>query len=209
MSAKEFDPLEQPHNTYLAGELTSGSEGAPKANTHYFCKVDRRTHTHKPSGAEVGAISARLDGEQFQGWRLDHLARDISKGCTILPSKHEGKRAPETWAAQQLFFIDVDNDCRDGHGYLSERDAVMTSKALRLPLALSYQTFSSERTADNPNGRERFRLVFALDEPTRDREEAERLMDVLRCAFPDADSSTTQLNRLFYGTDKEVRLWTN
>lgn len=209
MSAKEFDPLEPPHNTYLAGELTSGSEESPKAEKYVACKVDRRRHPRKPSGAEVGAISARLDGEEYQRWRLSHLAKDLSVGCTVLPSRHEGKRAPETWAAQQLFFIDVDNDCHDGHGYLSERDAVMTSKALRLPLALSYQTFSSERTTDDPNGRERFRLVFALDEPTRDREEAERLMDVLRCAFPDADSSTTQLNRLFYGTDKEVRLWTN
>lgn len=195
--------------SYLNGERApyvcgtcEGNEGI--FNRRVLATIDATAHRTKPQNAEVGATSNRLLKSQPCLTRPERLAKAISKGCAFLPSVHDGKRSPETWRAQQLFCIDVDNDVatrkRCGRD-LPYTEAVMRAGRMGLPLLITYESFSST------DANERYRLVFALEEPTRDRGRAEAFGSALLAAYPEADRSSTELNRLFFGTNKEVLLW--
>ena len=135
---------------------------------------------------------------------LPELAAMISRGRTVLPGVCDGRRRAEDWKAQELFFIDVDNDeamVARGHRPLDVTDAVQRAFECGLPLALSYESFSSTKE------RQRYRLAFLAPSIIRDRDEATRFLRGLLAAYPEADPSCKDLSRLFFGTDKEVCVW--
>ena len=173
-----------------------------------WARIDSTPHEEKPQGREVGSISTRLmrDGGGVRA-TLRSLAALISMGCTVLPGVCVGKRSPDCWRFQDLFFIDVDNDTGRGWPALGYLDAVERAFETGLPLALSYESFSSSPNPHAPAEAQRYRLVFAAGRTFFDRGEAERYARALMAVYPEADRSTTQLNRMFYGTDKEVVVW--
>lgn len=188
---------------YRGGRLLNTFGELPEAAREPFAPsvlatIEGTTHKAKPKGGEVAAVSMELDRMRPQTVTPDGLARAISQGRAVLPSVHAGRRSPDTWEAQQLFFVDVDNERGRALPFI---DAVGRASALNLPLLLSYESFSSTEE------RERYRLVFCFNEPVRDRGEAERIARGLRGTYPERDRSTTQLNRFFFGTDREVQLW--
>lgn len=124
------------------------------------------------------------------------------------PTGHDDRGQPEKtdWRAQRLFFVDVDNDEKRGYAPIGEWDAVLRAYSYDLPIVMSYQTFSGTDIAADPEG-QRFRLVFAAPETLADRARAEAFASGLLAAYPEADQSSDQLERMFYGTDKEVSVW--
>lgn len=172
--------------------------------------MDAAPHDAKPTKAEVGAISRRIEGCPFKAWKVADLAAALSNGCTVLPADCDGTRRLQNWKRQQLWFIDVDNDeamTSKGYAPLHYADAVKRCQILRLPLVMNYETFSSSLPEDPDPVNQRYRLIFARDEVETDKGAAATFGDALLAAFPECDPTTAQPNRLFYGTDKEVISW--
>ncbi|WP_322154597.1 hypothetical protein [Paratractidigestivibacter sp.] len=194
--------------TYVGGKPFSVpegmGEGAPRREV--LVTIDTKPYASKPpkESGEVARVSNRLMSIGPAVATAEELARSISEGRAFLPSVNVGKRSPDTWTAQQLFCIDVDNDAetlrRCGHT-LPYFKGINRAFALGLPLIVSYLSFSATDMSD------RYRLLFDMGEPTEDKARAEEFGAALLAAYPEADQSSTQLNRLFYGTDKEVQLW--
>lgn len=198
------DALKRPLSIgYLNGEP---AEPAPDSigRRAVFVGIDRTPFETKPHGWDVGGISDRITSPYNENLTADQLARAISLGQSFIPSAHEGKRSPDTWKAQQLFCVDVDNDAETVRacGRTLDLDAGL-SRAFDfgLPLLISYLSFSATEDTD------RYRLIFSLEGPTYDRDAARTFGDALLAAYPEADRCSTQLNRFFYGTRREVMLW--
>lgn len=159
---------------------------------------------HKKPERDGGVTPRIVKPECLLTVTLPELAAMISRGRTVLPGICEGRRKEECWTAQELFLIDVDNDgaalargCRP----LDVTDAVHRAFDYGLPLAMSYESFSSTRE------RQKYRLAFVAPSIIRDRGEARRYLRGLLAAYPEADPSCKDLSRLFFGTDKEVCVW--
>lgn len=171
--------------------------------------IEDTMHTSKPTKAEVASISQSIERCDFEAWTLEDLAKALSVGCTALPAYCGGTRKLDMWQAQQLWFIDIDNDpaaAAKGYAPLEYTEAIRRCAIWGLPLVMSYETFSSAPSPTDPAG-QRYRLVFAREEVETDRAKAVGFGEALLSAFPECDSTTAQPNRLFYGTDKEVIVW--
>lgn len=180
----------------------------------FYARIDETPFDGKPDRAAQPGINHRIMRAPYTLWGIGGIAAHISRGCTVCPADFTGeRRALADWCGQQLWCIDVDNDaeslerCPRG---LTEYDAVQRAKRKRLPLVLAYQSFngSPDATPLEPSGlpvnEERYRLVFASEEPITDMGEAEAFGAFLLGMYPEADQSTVEPNRMFYGTDKEV-----
>lgn len=203
--------------TYKAGECLCSSreyealakQQADIMTREVFSCVDDTKHKQKPTGAAIGSVSKSLERAPFKAWRVCDLAAALSNGQTVLAGDCGGTRRLEDWQNQQLWFVDIDNDeasAARGYDPLTSNDAVRRCGYLGLPLILSYPTFSSP---DDPDANERFRLVFASKEVIKDKTKAQAFGAALLAAFPECDPSTSEGNRLFFGTNKEVTLWLN
>lgn len=185
-------------------------------NPCYYVRIDEVPFSSKPdSGRDAPGISSRVMKAPFALWDVDEIARRLSLGCSVLPMDFtDGRRSPGSWKAQQLFFVDIDNDTDTLQEFpegLREADAVERAFGDGLPLVLAYQSFNGTEHAcfdtiaeDEPVESERFRLVFASNHLITDKGEAQRFMACLRSTYPEADRCSWELNRIFYGTDKGV-----
>ncbi len=205
------------YTTYQKGRPI-GTTGRPQTDDtrslRLLVRVDSaEVFESKPTKWQVAAISRRImENGAARAVCPEGLAQALSWGYSIMGGVCIGKRSPECWKQQQVWCIDVDNDpamISRGWRPLAYTDAVLRALMRRLPLLISYETFSSDPDPFAPPERERYRLLFAKERPTRDRAEAERFGAALLSAYPEADQTTTQLNRIFYGTNKEVLLWHN
>ncbi len=191
---------------YLGGALSDGNE-AQGGEAFPVC-VDPEGFGSKPDGAQVARVSNRILAHRCEATALE-LARAISEGKTILPAAFEGGRNKDGWRAQRLFLVDMDNDGEQkkrGYQPLGEWGAVLRAYAYGLPIVMSYQTFSGAGFGDDAE-RQRFRLVFAAPETFTDKERARAFAAGLLAAYPEADRRGAELERMFYGTDKEVSIW--
>lgn len=202
--------------TYKGGQLLKTSAEALNADDttilqkKFFACLDTGKNAKKP--ADPAAASRAVENREFKAWGLSELAGHLSNGATILPGYCGGTRKKDRWEAQQLWFVDVDNDpatLDKGFEPLGYAAALKRCWGLALPLVISYETFSSSDPTDTDPAHQRFRLVFAQDDAITDEGEAARFGDALLAAFPECDPSTTQPNRLFFGTDKGVQAWLN
>ena len=173
--------------------------------------LDLTEHTAKPKSSEVGEISRSLvSPSSLRCIDMETLAQALSRGCTICGGICRGERKNESWESQQLWCIDIDNDAATrerGYDPLPYEDAVCRAFQLGLPLVISYLTFSGNEDPTCPPEEQRYRLIFRRDTETRDKSIAAGYGAALLAAYPEADQSTVQPNRLFYGTDKEVVVW--
>lgn len=201
---------------YQSGQLINPSAEALTEDCKSFLSrevwacIEDTMHTSKPTKAEVASISQSIERCDFEAWSLEDLAKALSVGCTALPAYCGGTRKLDMWQAQQLWFVDVDNDpamIAKGFAPLGYTYAVERCNTLGLPLVMSYETFSSSPTFDPDPAKQRFRLVFALDYIEQDKAKAEAFGSALLAAFPESDPTTAQPNRLFFGTNKEVNVW--
>ena len=167
--------------------------------------VDERPFSHKPEGAEVGSIRNRLKEEgAIKSLTLVEITERIAKGCTLMFAVcTPGSTVATDIQRQQLFGIDIDQK-----NLFLERlpsDAALKRCARKggifKPIIL-YQTMSS--TPEN----ERYRLVFASEDVLEGRESIDKYANRLMALFPEADQSSADTCRMFFGSNGQVRrLW--
>lgn len=149
--------------------------------------LDTKEYSSKPSGQDAGKLNNRLLKTSVD-ISVEDLAKALGTGRTFIPAylKEKGgdiKRRKEYWSSQQIIGLDFD----DGMGL---KDAIEEFKDTA---AFIYTTFSH---TDELN---KFRVVFALNEPSYDHSEVESLLKYLLVKYPMADSACKDCTRLFYG----------
>lgn len=127
---------------------------------------------------------------------IKELVNEIQQGKTISPAVMSGTTADD-FVEQQMFLVDIDNT-KKGISLLTIEDAKSICEKKHLPLAFYYYTFS--HTEKIP----KFRLVFIMDEVITDKVLRDTVIQILIDLFEQADTSCTNADRLFLGTNKEA-----
>lgn len=173
--------------------------------------VDRIRQKEKPSGAAIGRIVNRLkQSDSIQDLDLTGITRAICSGQTITAGELHGTTAAD-WKSQELFIFDFDNDSVTMPKITPvEAHSVFANHGF--PVVFSYHTFSSMPE------HEKFRVAIMCDEVVTEPTEATRIITGIMSLFPTAqepdpktgkirtvaqvDLSCTNLDRIFFGTDK-------
>ena len=134
------------------------------------------------------------------------IQKAFCAGCTVQPavtpfsekSKAAGKKGTADWdfSEQQLFMIDIDNEDTDAPQESPER-AIEFLAGHRIPVVIAYRTFSSSAK------KLKFRIGIVCDEVITDRRERDRIQQALIKAFPQADTSCQNADRMFFGTNRD------
>lgn len=127
---------------------------------------------------------------------LEKVIEELQKGKTISPAVMKGSKADD-FVEQQIFMVDIDNK-RKGIPILQIDEALEICKKNHLPPIFYYPTFS--HTDEIP----KFRIVFVMNEVIKDNEIRLIIMESLISLFEQADTSCTNADRLFFGTDKKA-----
>lgn len=195
--------------------------------------LDKTGYTSKPT-RYVGAITNRMKECGPSEVTPEDFAEAIRKGQTwshgtFEPSQGEWGK----FVGLQVVGLDFDNDTimyrktmndrgdavyipvedADGHklkrmlmphetGYLDPVDALDRCEQLELTPLLLYFSFS----AHCPD-KMKYRLVLDLGEVVEDEADAAAIVESLLQAFPEADQSCSNLNRLFFGTRPGGEVW--
>lgn len=161
-------------------------------------KLSVDTHCIKdtPKANIPYCVISKTIGNNPQELTLEEIAQTIENGYTISsPIYRNGIRKKENIIEMQLFILDFDG--KDGC-VLSYSDALKRAEYYDLPVVISYETKSSVDWS-------RYRLIFLYNEPVRDM----RIMDImnrlLMHIFPEADSTTKDLSKIFL-PGRNVRL---
>lgn len=166
-------------------------------------------YSHKPTPETIkykinkAVLANPIDIEPEQ------LAQEIVKGKSFVPgyitTKVNGKlrRTADSWTSQQIVCLDIDNGYYDKKVKKKIKDVRMTweeaKKEFEDTAMFMYKTFS--HTDDWP----KFRVVFAYNEPFTDIKKLSIHTDQIFKKYPFADSSTFQVERIFFGgTDLHV-----
>lgn len=127
---------------------------------------------------------------------LKELIEAIQEGKAVSPSVMKGTKA-EDFVEQQVFMVDIDNKNTDVP-LLTVEEAISICEKNHLPLAFYYYSFS--HTEKIP----KFRFVFVMDEVIRDTNIRLMIIQGLIALFKQADTSCTNADRLFFGTNKKA-----
>ena len=184
--------------------------------SRFLVQLDPTPHASKPVGAEIGAITRRLQQAGPMLVTFGELRDAILAGATWCGGCFEacvGSWGP--FVSQQLFALDVDNDAsyvrRDGtrgkrpllpdeDGYLDPIEALDRCKELGLAPMMLYFTHSATVDPWWP----RYRLVFDVGEPVVEEARAREVLGKLLSIYPEADQACSNLNRLFFGGQEVV-----
>lgn len=139
--------------------------------------------------------------------------REISALCgrnkhpfAPIVAQGKGTLCAKNWVSQQIYALDFDNDEMDAGEkrrahklyYLTPKEAVSRSKRAGYPPVFGYATLSNHPQHD------RFRLLYALDEPCTTKEEHDAVYAALASAFVIEDrclidTSCREQSRVFFG----------
>ena len=109
------------------------------------------------------------------------------------------------WESQQVFALDIDNNGQElkEYGLLTPKEAYKRFADLGVPPAFYYESFSS--TKEIP----KFRLIFIVRNSITD----VRIRNVIQMALmkimPECDKACKDLSRLFFGTNKKCRVFSD
>ena len=161
--------------------------------------IDNRPYTSKPDSKETACIKIRLAKPEAQKeYEINQVVECMGKGYTFTPAVLENGTKNENWVQQQLFCLDIDNEAEGEILTPDEAITLLNDKGIKV--FAYYYTFSSME--DKP----KFRLLFLLKEVTYKQGEAKLIIKTLIDLLPQADKSCKDLSRLFYGTNKEVKI---
>ncbi len=148
---------------------------------------------------EVGIIKVRLQGKSPPvEVPLEVLVEELQKGKSVSPSVMKGTKEKD-FIEQQVFMVDIDNK-RTDIPILTVEEALSICEKNHLPLAFYYFSFShTEKLA-------KYRLVFVMDEIITDPISRDTIMQKLIELFEQADTSCTNADRIFFGTNKEAKI---
>lgn len=161
--------------------------------------IDNKPYTSKPDSKETACIKIRLARPEAQKeYEINQVVECMGKGYTFTPAVLENGTKNENWVQQQLFCLDIDNEAEGEISTPDEAITLLNDKGIKV--FAYYYTFSSME--DKP----KFRLLFLLKKPTYNQGEAKLIIKTLIDLLPQADKSCKDLSRLFYGTNKEVKI---
>lgn len=134
-----------------------------------------------------GVISKTI-GKNPRELTLEEIAETIENGYTISsPIYRNGDKKKENIIEMRLFILDFDG--KDGC-MLTYPDALKRAEYYDLPVVISYETKSSVNWS-------RYRLIFLYNEPVRDMRMMDIINRLLMHIFPEADSTTKDLSKIF------------
>lgn len=161
--------------------------------------IDNIPYTSKPDSKETAGIKTRMaKPEALKEYEINQVIECIGKGYTFTPAVLQNGTKSENWVQQQLFGIDIDNEAK-GEISTPEKEITLLDDIGIKPFAY-YHTFNSSEV------KPKYRLLFLLEKPTDNQEEAKFIVKTLIELIPQADKSCKDLSRLFYGTNKEVKV---
>lgn len=196
------------------------------------CLFDSQEYKAKPE--EIWAIRNRepVPTPAPGSYTLEEFVQAVTSGRTFYPcvytkvldeetTKREGKnRYNYIGVSQQVFVIDIDNECKDPVTKQKRRidnpltidGAKQICKDAGVVPACIYQTFSSKYHRDDPaEPYQKFRIVFVTQEPITAQEVGERGLQQIRQYFTNlfgeaADQVTKDNSRMIFGTDEKDAL---
>lgn len=160
--------------------------------------IDTKGYTEKPK-EHISIIKPRLQGANtIKDTDLETLIKYIQRGYSISPAVMDGKGCKaENWKEQRLFMVDIDNDKSD-KPVLSVSNALEICNRYNLPPAFYYYSFSHSEQ------KEKYRLCFVMNETVTNQVLRAVIAQTLVKLFPQSDTSCTNADRIFYGTNKDV-----
>lgn len=181
----------------------------------FYLLVDSVAYKGKPSGREMGAITARLKRAEPAAMDEAGFCEAMKRGLTWVGATFGKPFDESAFIQQQLFALDFDNSTVDGDGgkrplrageagYLAPLDAVSRLEELGIVPMCLY--FTKSATLENP----RYRVVIDAGKPVTDLVTARNIIGGLLDRFPEADQSCKDVGRRFYGSNGEVwEYWKN
>lgn len=160
----------------------------------YSVRIDNRGFDKKPTNIEIIKINKRLSENAAVCVNWDEFCSLVGeKGHSFCVSDFSGNiRRKEFFSSQQIFALDFD-------GGITYEEIISRMKKLRIPIALSYETFSSKNL-------DKFRIVLLHDSIITDIHISELITDVLLYLFPEADSHCRDVSRIFFWRKKVTEL---
>ncbi len=171
----------------------------------YAVMVYPKIYSNKAEAAkEMGIVKKRIFDTPML-LTMQEISEMVVSGCTYTFGCGYRLKADDTykddnWLQQQIYALDIDND----QTYISVEEAIRLCKKCCLPPAIVYTT------ANHTKQHNKFRLVFALDEPAMSLDEHVSIMQSLmrivydekqHCTY--ADTHAIDRSRCFF-SGKEV-----
>lgn len=159
--------------------------------------IDTKGYTAKPK-EHISIIKPRLQSSStIKDVSPKELISYIEQGYSVSPAVMDGKGCKaENWISQQLFMVDIDND--KDKPILTVEKALELCERYNLPPAFLYYSFS--HTEQKP----KFRLCFIMSETVTNTFLRAAIAETLVKVFPQSDTSCTNADRIFFGTNKDV-----
>lgn len=162
--------------------------------------IDTTMFENKPDSSDTAKIKIRLSNpSSIKDVTIQELFNCIAIGNTFCPAVLKGGTKNENWLQQELIAIDIDNEDTSTEILTIDKAIALLKENHIKPLGY-YQTFNC--TASKP----KFRLLFLLDRPITETDKMKFILETLISFIPQADKSCKDLSRLFYGTNKEVKI---
>lgn len=147
--------------------------------------IDGKQYTSKPLSSDAAWINASI-GEKVKQVSLKELADCINNGQTFCPSVFNNqKKSQENFKQQQVFALDFD-------GGITMKEALERARQYEITPTITYETFSSM----NCN---KFRFLFCHCTSIPSAEVARTIQLALCSIFPEADKSSKDFTKLYYG----------
>lgn len=185
--------------------------------------LDNVPYKAKPTGGEIGAITNRLQTGTSSHRRINikELAKAIESGCTLQgpllrDKQNDNEDTDSRFSAQQLFYIDIDNDYKDkesGKKYKSPaaldtpEQILDKARGAGLQPCIIAESFSSGKKDPNGEPIPKYHVCFASSEPVKDVNESRRIIKNLMNVYDgQADISCKNPSRLLFGTTKDKQV---
>ena len=129
---------------------------------------------------------------------LKVVVEKLQEGKSVSPTVMKGTKEKD-FVEQQVFMVDIDNKKTD-IPILTVEKAISICEKNHLPLAFYYFSFSHTEKL------EKYRLVFVMDKVITDKVLRDTIIRRLIDLFEQADTSCTNADRVFFGTNKEAKI---
>lgn len=160
-------------------------------------QIDEESYENKELvKKDIRAIKMRLQHLCAVEVTLQKLLEEVKQGKTISPAVMKGTTAND-FLEQQLFLVDIDNNITE-KPILQVDEAIKIYNACNIPVAFYYNTFSY--TKEKP----KYRLGFILEKTITEKSLRDTIAKNLCSLCEQADTSCTNADRIFFGTDKEA-----
>lgn len=161
--------------------------------------IDKIGYKEKPTRDDIAIIKNRLQGHSPPvEVTLKELVDALQKGKAVSPTVMKGTKAKD-FVEQQVFMVDIDNNITE-NPILQVEEAISICEKNHLSLAFYYFSFSHTKEI------QKYRLVFVMNEVITDSILRDTIMRRLIDLFEQADTSCTNADRVFFGTNKEAKI---